>query len=51
MTNERKARLFEALVEYIADNAAENGKTDEEIKEIFLEIGFTEKEYQEEIEL
>lgn len=49
MTNERKARLFDALVEYIAD--AENGKTDEEIKEIFLEIGFTEEEYQEEIEL
>lgn len=51
MTNERKARLFDALVEYIADNAAENFKSDEEIKEIFLEIGFTEKEYQEEIAL
>lgn len=51
MTTERKARLFDALVEYIADNATEDGKTDEEIKETFLEIGFTEEEYQEEIEL
>ncbi len=51
MTNERKARLFDDLVNYITEAESNNCKSEEEIKEIFLDLGFTEEEYDKEISL
>ena len=51
MTNERKAEIFDTFAQFIFETLDAHGKTDEEIKETFLDLGMTEEEYKQEIEL
>ena len=51
MTNERKAEIFDIFAQFIFETLDAHCKTDEEIKEAFLDLGMTEEEYNQEIEL
>lgn len=51
ITNERKAELFEAMTQFIFEMLDTHGKNKEEIKETFLDLGMTEAEFEQEIEL
>ncbi len=48
MTDERKLEVFEDLVQWIYETA-ESGGYNGDVKELFLDLGFTEKEYEAEI--
>ena len=51
MTNERKAEIFDTFAQFIFETLDAHGKTYDEIKETFLDLGMTEEEYKQEIEL
>lgn len=56
MTNERKLRVFDNLCGWIAETCEglydpDEKSYEEYVKEQFLDLGFTEEEYEEEMEL
>lgn len=51
MTNERKAELYEMFASFIFEMLDDMGKDEDEIKAEFLDLGMTEEEYHDEIEL
>ncbi len=46
MDNERKVVLFDALVKHILEDADYNALSEHEVKSMFINMGFTKDEYQ-----